>query len=671
MALRQLLTDPTKLTAFKKADGELNARSIPFGNDRPEGGSSKQPFIQKKLPKVESAPTTQWPDFLLRDPKNVYNGRKDDLVRITKFLSSTEGVLFIAKQELLSLQNPITPGRPNRSNPAAGLYNPSMTLGQVAVAGTGIHIEKQGLIPIFNNREKYETVYKTEHSAENSNRLTLLYKAKINGFQPGDNQVEALREGYKLGLVPRPGATFNPQFLMSYLGGPGNNQIGRTTLLFAGNRVYGGNIETKTTASLQTSLNKTRLAISSDALIERITKKGVSQKSTELKYIPIDTGNTGTQYEYNDTRFLVNGNSVYTLGNTFPEVNTKNTLDKGVFTFNQKQLAGKTAIGRLGSTSLTGIQDFRAGVLDRTQNPVTEGQKIQQEQIGLFSYNYTSNTINREQRIGLGNPGKRTRNRGKLTAYDNETVDKLNMVPLYYDDIVLDPYGITRDLVKFRFEVVDNTNPAFSTFIHFRAFLGAINDNFSAAWEPTKYIGRGESFYNYGGFSRDIKFNFKVHAQSRAEMKTMYQKLNYLATSLAPDYKNGYMKGNLIRLTIGDYLYTVPGFITSLSYTIPEEGGWEIGLTQPEGGEDTGVLETPIYLEVSVAFTPIHDFVPQLSADRANALITPSRGVNPYLDGKIYNFENSFDPSTNKFTSTGKDAINTNNLKQFATTGSI
>jgi hypothetical protein len=120
------------------------------------------------------------------------------------------------------------------------------------------------------------------------------------------------------------------------------------------------------------------------------------------------------------------------------------------------------------------------------------------------------------------------------------------------------------------------------------------------------------------------------------------------------------MKGNLVRLTIGDYLYAVPGFISNLDYTIPEDGSWEIGLTEPENGVDSGVLETPTYLEVSVAFTPIHDFVPQLSADKANALITPAKNgtENSYLDGsKIYNPE--------------KEAISKNNLKQFATSGSI
>ena len=123
MALRKLLTDVG-----------TEYRNLKFGNDRPGGGSSKQPYVIKDLPPVESEPTSTFPDFLLRDPKNQLENRVDDLTRISKFLVSRNGGLFVAKQELLSLQNPLVPGRPNRSNPVAGLYNPLMTLAQVAGA---------------------------------------------------------------------------------------------------------------------------------------------------------------------------------------------------------------------------------------------------------------------------------------------------------------------------------------------------------------------------------------------------------------------------------------------------------------------------------------------------------------------------------------------------------
>ena len=257
------------------------------------------------------------------------------------------------------------------------------------------------------------------------------------------------------------------------------------------------------------------------------------------------------------------------------------------------------------------------------------------------------------------------------------------MIPLYRDRIVLDPDVLTRDLVKFRFEVIDNTNPDVSTFVHFRAFLGAITDQYSSDWEGYRFVGRGDKVWNYQGSSRAISFSFKVAAQSRAEMRPLYQKLNYLASSLSPDYNGGYMKGNLIRLTIGDYLMYVPGFITNLTYTIPEEASWEIALNSPEGKEDEGLMETPKYFEVDVAFTPIHDFTPRLNdGGRDVAFITNPTGVgdkeNQYLDdNKIYFFSNGADgiygpgEETNLASNAGGvSTISSTNLDTYGTNGS-
>ena len=510
MALKDLLTDlssfykdnpyqakyKTKAGPVNIMETPFNQRSLKFGNDRPGGGSSKQPFIQEPLPGVNSDPNAPFPDFLLRDPKNALNDRVDDLERIGKFLLTTEGGLFIAKQELLSLQNPIVPGRPNRSTPTSGLYNPLMTLAQVEAAGTGLHIEKQGLFPIFSNTDKYAYIYKTDHSAEENNRLTILYNLKINPDRPK----VAASEAKKLGV------STNSDLILSYLGGPNVRLSGKTNIGFASDGLSPSAMQEKIDTSLINSQNKTL-----DTRINYTGSLGVSYKASDLGYIQIDTGNTDT----NSLNFL-GQNSVYALGvsNTFPTPNLNNTTGKGAYTLTQQQLVARTAIGKVGSTSLTNISDFRETI---RKTFTEEKDQIKQDQQGLIFFNYPNSTINREQRVGLGNPGKRSRNRSKLTDYDNDTVDRINMLPLYYDNIVLDPDVLTRDLVKFRFEVIDNANPAFSTFIHFRAFLGAINDNFKAEWNPIKYIGRGENFYNYSGFSRDISFSFKVHPQSREQ----------------------------------------------------------------------------------------------------------------------------------------------------------
>ena len=93
----------------------------------------------------------------------------------------------------------------------------------------------------------------------------------------------------------------------------------------------------------------------------------------------------------------------------------------------------------------------------------------------------------------------------------------------------------------------------------------------------------------------------------------MYQKLNYLASTLAPDYSNvGYMQGNLITLTMGGWFYEQPGLITGMSLEVPDDSPWDIALG-PDGASDSTVKEMPMIIKVSgFNFIPIHNFVPRV-----------------------------------------------------------
>ena len=245
-----------------------------------------------------------------------------------------------------------------------------------------------------------------------------------------------------------------------------------------------------------------------------------------------------------------------------------------------------------------------------------------------FSYNDANNqTI--EGRVHLGNPGRRGNIAdyvgGKRDIITNNLLgatDKITAKQLYSSRLV-DPVE-TNDLVKFRIEAINNDDPGNSVFIHFRAFLDSFSDAFNATWNSTKYIGRGEEFYTYGGFTRGININWTVAAQSKDELIPMHQKLNYLASNLTPDYSDGgYMRGPMMRLTVGGYLYSQPGFITSLTYTVDDTSPWEIGInnisaasnTNTLSGEtavsDKSVKELPHIIRVVMAYTPIHEFVPR------------------------------------------------------------
>ena len=229
------------------------------------------------------------------------------------------------------------------------------------------------------------------------------------------------------------------------------------------------------------------------------------------------------------------------------------------------------------------------------------------------SPNYTGEDAkNYETRTNLENPANSTRN---LISYTSGSrvgpVDKINALPIYRSSAV-DTSKDVNDLVKFRIAIIDNEDPTQKEFIHFRALLGSISDNYSATWNSTKYLGRGEDFYTYGGFGRTVSLSWTVAAQSKEELIPMYKKLNYLASTLAPDYSgNGYMKGNLVQLTVGGYFYEQPGFITAMNLSIQDDTPYEIGINDV-GGSDNSVKELPMIIRVDgFSFTPIHNFRPQ------------------------------------------------------------
>jgi hypothetical protein len=175
-----------------------------------------------------------------------------------------------------------------------------------------------------------------------------------------------------------------------------------------------------------------------------------------------------------------------------------------------------------------------------------------------------------------------------------------------------------QDTVPFRIVKIDNSGNGNNTYINFRAYIEGLSDSYKADWGSFKYMGRGENFYFYNGFDREISFKFQVPVLSKYEQKQVFAKLNYLASLCAPDYsQGGFMRGNIIKLTIGDYLIDVPGIFQGVSYAISDDAGWDIA--RGDNGNkiginegDTGGYVMPRLIDVSgFTFKPIHNFIPK------------------------------------------------------------
>jgi hypothetical protein len=338
------------------------------------------------------------------------------------------------------------------------------------------------------------------------------------------------------------------------------------------------------------------------------------------------------------TKFTGNTNPyVIALSNEqFTTFSPNNLTFEGVVTFDQSDIiniptksisTGDSTLTQKGPTTVTG--DFR-----KTLNYNLPAAP-----------NYTTKNI--EQRVLLGNPGDRSGKNllsytngfkaGKIYGYSGgnaseSSYDKINALSLYSSTKPDDIKG--NDLVKFRIGVINNDNPTLKTYIHFRAFLNQITDQYSSEWSDTKYIGRGEKFYTYSGFDRKVSLSWTVAAQSKAELIPMYKKLNFLASICAPDYSAaGYMRGNLVTLTVGGYFYEQPGIITGFSYEMNDDSAtWEIGIND-EAGSDNTVKELPHLIKVTgFNFIPIHTFVPrkqQMSYDPQGDILTDANQYGP------------------------------------------
>ena len=127
--------------------------------------------------------------------------------------------------------------------------------------------------------------------------------------------------------------------------------------------------------------------------------------------------------------------------------------------------------------------------------------------------------------------------------------------------------------------------------------MDSFTDNIGAKHDEYTYTGRGYPSFKYKGFSRDISLSFTIVATNPDQIVPIYKKLNRLIQNMAPNYSNsGYIRGNFVKLTFGDYLNNVPGIIKGFSLNPIFEAGFDIteGKQLPKAIKISGFNFTPI-----------------------------------------------------------------------------
>lgn len=554
-------------------DLKTNLKSLRYGNDQPFGGSSGQPYIQTPIPEnPDQIGNPQGIDYLLRNGSLYVETAQKDTSRILQLLTDTNsqiGENWRSKQKQLSLQST---WRFPLSVPVSQIYNQQQTLdqvelkaGQFGINGPWVHIYKQGGLSLpslgYLNPTNYGNAYKLADQA-GINRLTNLYRSKISVFGNTGESIAGAATSVLLGVSP------------------GNTSIPGSDLLlqayYGGTDTYGGQVSIIPRTTFST--NKA---------------KSFSGQGTTL-LARLLSGDAGQ--------------NVITFDQDVLGILSLNNSDTGTFIY--------------GPNSIVTYQDFR--------QTIKENSSTRDFSSGLASTNYR--LFNRQTKYNTGNPGVKNVDRNNpysSITFNNIptdlTSDLINLTPLYTSKEVNTAIEQS-DLIKFTIGVVDNDDPSLKTFIHFRAFIDSFSDAYSATWDNFKYVGRAENFYRYGGFNRGVSMGFKVHCQSRQEQMPMYQKLNYLASLAAPSYSNdGFMRGNYIYLTVGDWLVNVPGILNGITISVPNDSPWEIA-RDANGNFQSDIAQLPHYIEITgFSFTPIHNFIPQVNSPFIGAPVSGSQ----------------------------------------------
>jgi hypothetical protein len=514
---------------FKKLqNGDTQLKSLKFGNDRPDGGSSNQPYIKKDIDEDPKNPSF-YNDFIIRGGILAPISAAEDTSRLAKYfvdIKNPSGILFTAKQNLLSRTGTKTEASSGAGYGGGalneGVFTPLSTLGQSLVGFTGTHLNKQGLDPTGLKDNLSITTYQDAIIKNQTNAISVdgTYNNRLV------TMLSSISNDISLELYGVKGYNFNSEAgtLLSYGGGAGSVVgFGRTKIKYATDN---NKLPIITLHPIKPTLNIGRPSIS--------------------------------------------------------------TWDYSQFQNTTKNLQSET------------LEDFRESITKTPENKFyltsTPG--------------YKNNNI--ENKFNLGNPGSRTRDRSNPTS-SRSSIDRINSFPIYQSNAnQYTPGGGLDDMIQFSIAILNNEDlKPNKNYMHFRAFIDSFSDSYDADWKSISYMGRAEKLHKYSGFDRKISMGFTVAAQSKGEMDMMYEKLNFLASSLAPEYLDssgtGYMAGNIAYITLGDYINDQPGIITSVGLDIPQESPWEITSAQ-ESNNITRQL--PHMINVSINFTPIHKFRP-------------------------------------------------------------
>ena len=553
--------------------GTTDFRTI--ANKGPFDGNSTHPIILRK-------PGSNWDNVL---NESVIGGSAGDVVagalgvvglltrtsvgladksRVFRFLISSKGISFVAKQFIFQGLNPTLESK---------IYNPLSTLGiagasdllqgdlsgLLRAAGSFLfptHVERHFPNPFLNGASRYEEAYKNhpyELDSDKHSRLVFQSKAfsfntpaapEVNtGYSFFDNAAnDALSDAadgvsdiVKAGIL----ALSNPnKYAFPISSAPKSVDNGRPSFI--------GHVD-----------------LAKDDVIKATDKKGKTfHKDTHIT----------------DNKKFVSDVDTY----PYPDLHDRNSYYNNLISMDKHHLFGASVRGAEGNMHTQKQEDVGdTGNKRGLGNQASRAVKI-----------ITDTNINNKKRLSVIKTGVAPSD--KLLS---PAVDKVNIHP--YGSKDLGEYEFnegTKDFIKFRFYDVVN-----GKYIIFRAILEGITDSVTPEYSEEKYIGRPDTLYTYQGVQRQLSFSFSIYPKTKQELPVLMEKLNYLVGMCYPSYTaDERMITPFMELTMGDMFLDTPGILSGLTMTVEEQSTWEL---------DDG-LQFPHFIKAACEFKHIGNYVP-------------------------------------------------------------
>jgi hypothetical protein len=565
---------------------DTKLKSLKFGSDKPGGGTSLEPVIQKPI----------LDNNLVGQERSFNDVAEENRARIAKILKSTpRGTRFVRNQTGLQISNAHleTSNAPilNTINLGGGfigainkginfinsantkfnstglaqatrvtplhVYSPEVTLAQLESI-QGSHLDRFGLTPFIEDRYKYINIANANNTTKD-NRLTKL-RTKLNvGYNPD---------------------TTNPipKKINKQIKGVLSNISSITNLAASTSNLFGG-------SPFLNKLNN--------------TVNNVAKVVSPFLDPQIDQYTGGP-----DSRFGIGVTSI----RRFDFTNKLDDFEKLRIASNIKAGNSRIDVNKYDELEKTATKEFIIADPEEGNNLDTD--------ILFYSPNSSIaikfkdlNVQKKKKHISYGGGTAAVDSLGnanyqynaKASSPANITLDKNSPVFKYFGDKQTvgsfernDGEGMT--------VIFQLINPFSGINLHriaFPAYINGFKISSDATWNEISYIGRAENFYTFNKYKRTASFSLQIPCFNLVELREKHRALGALESSLAGRYgddgKGTKLGGILTRLFLGNYLKGETGIINSLSYDIPNDSSWDI---------DEKLAHN---INVSVSFTIIHN----------------------------------------------------------------